>query len=41
MVVRAPPLPVLPETAIFFKTIDRPGIRITVIEVPDFLRDTR
>ena len=40
MIVRAASLPVLPEPAIFVEVIDRPRIRITVVEVPDFLRHT-
>jgi hypothetical protein len=32
MIVSAAPLPVLPEPAVFFETIDRRWIRITLVE---------
>ncbi len=36
MIVRPAPLPVLPEPLIFFYAVDRPGIRIPLVEVLDF-----
>jgi hypothetical protein len=37
MMIRATSLLVLPESAILFKIIDRPRIRITIVEVLDLL----
>ena len=39
MIVRAASLPVLPEPAIVVEAVDRPWIRITVVEGADLLRD--
>jgi hypothetical protein len=36
MIIRVAPVSVLPEPPIFFEAVDRPRIRITVVEVPDF-----
>ena len=36
MIIRPAPLPVLPEQSIVIETIDRTGIRIAFVEVPDF-----
>jgi hypothetical protein len=41
MMVRTTSLLVLPESTILFKVIDRPRIRITVVEVLDLLCHTR
>ena len=41
MVLCAASLLVLPEPLVFFQTIDRRGIRIVIVKVPDLLRDTR
>ena len=41
MIIRAASLRVLPELSIFFEAVDRPGIGIPVVEVPDFLCHTR
>src|SRR5271168_2988999 len=39
MIVRAPSFAVLPEPLILFQVIDWWRIRITIVEVADFLRD--
>jgi len=37
MIIRAAPLTVLPEQSLFIEAVDRPGIRIPFVEVPDLL----
>src|SRR5260370_36961547 len=37
MVIRATPVRVVPEPTVLFKTIDRPRIRITVVEASDLI----
>jgi hypothetical protein len=37
MIVRPASLSVLPEPSIFFKAIDRPGIGIPFVKIPDSL----
>jgi hypothetical protein len=37
MAIRSAPVPILPETAVFIEALNRPRIRITVVEVSDFL----
>lgn len=37
MIIRAASVPILPEATIFIEAFDRPWIRVTVIEVPEFL----
>ena len=41
MVVRAASLPVLPEASVFHEAIDRPRIRITIVEFSDLVRQAR
>jgi hypothetical protein len=41
MIISAAPLLVLPEPSIVFEAIDRPGIRISFVEVPNFLGHAR
>jgi hypothetical protein len=41
MVIGAASLLVLPELPIFFQVIDWPGVGVTVVEIPDFLCDTK
>lgn len=41
MMIRAAPVWVLPAPLILFQSIDRRGIRIAVVEVPDFLCDIK
>jgi hypothetical protein len=38
MIVRPAPLPVLPVPSIIFQAVDRPGIRIPLVEVLNFRR---
>jgi len=41
MVIRPASLSILPKPAIVLQTIDRPRIRIMILEVADFLRHTK
>jgi hypothetical protein len=41
MVIRAAPKWVFPQAAILFKAIDRPGIRIQVVEAPNLICDIK